>query len=116
MSYKDYLKSGHWKDTKNYLQIIDGGKECWVCATKDKIQTHHLHYKSLGYEDGDELIFLCAEHHLKVTFIDTQRKIKRPFETDKDLALACRKLQSMRSKLHRNLPNDKIARIANNFN
>lgn len=112
MKYHNYLKSDHWKETKSFLALIDK-KECWVCGKTEGLQTHHLHYKTLGYEDGDELVFLCGEHHKRVTF--AQDGIKRKFETDRDLALACRKLQSMRSKLGRPLPKDKVAAIANSL-
>jgi len=109
MKYRNYLKSKHWDKTKKYLAVIED-KECWVCGIKEHLQVHHLHYKSLGYEDGSELIYLCSEHHKKVSLmIDNE---KRKFETDRDLALSCRKLQSMRSKLGRKLPQDKVALIA----
>ena len=65
-----------------------------------------------GYEDGNELVYLCREHHEKLHFFGGDKTKKRPMEPDRDIALACRKLQSMRSKCGKKLLIDNVSRIA----
>jgi hypothetical protein len=73
----------------------------------------HLHYKTMYYEDGNELIYLCNNCHLKTHFFGGDKSKKREMTTDRDFALMCRKLQSIRSKNGIKLTNDKVASIAN---
>lgn len=62
-SYKKYLKSKHWKKVrKQYYK--DHKRECIVCNKKSRLNLHHLHYKTLGKESGEELIAICHRCHL----------------------------------------------------
>ncbi len=114
MKYSTYLKSSHWKETKDFLKNVDN-KECYVCDIKNGLNVHHLSYKTLGFEDGDEIIYLCDEHHTKLHFNGGDKKKKRSFETDKDLALACSKLISMKTKFGVKIDckNDKVLKYQN---
>lgn len=69
IKYKEYLGSSHWRETKRYLKVIKK-KKCFICGTRRLLNVHHLHYRTLGYEDGDELMWLCRSHHKEVHFLD----------------------------------------------
>ncbi len=61
-SYDKYLRSKHWRDTRKYSEVVSG-KVCLVCKKSTGLHLHHRHYKTKGYEDGSELVWLCAKHH-----------------------------------------------------
>lgn len=66
MSYKQYLNSKHWKQ-KRLETFKCGGRECYICKSKDKLQVHHKTYKRKGFENvATDLFALCAKHHLEV--------------------------------------------------
>lgn len=65
--YEDYLKSPHWQKTKKFFKFISK-KRCYVCGTKKSLVLHHKHYKTVGYEDGSELVWLCQPHHRKLHY------------------------------------------------
>jgi len=71
--YKDYLKTRWWKETKGYLRFIKK-KRCYVCRSKKFLDVHHLHYRTLGYEDGSELVYLCRKHHKKLHFYTGEKR------------------------------------------
>lgn len=66
MSYNDYLKSEHWQN-KRKETFRYGGKECYVCKSKENLQVHHKTYKRKGFENvATDLFALCGKHHLDV--------------------------------------------------
>ena len=67
MIYKNYLKSQWWKDTKSYLKYVIP-KKCYVCSINKYLNIHHKSYGSLRYEDGNDLVYLCRQHHKKLHF------------------------------------------------
>ena len=67
MNYKNYLKSDGWEYAKKKLSNFYNKKECFVCQSKDNIQTHHKTYKRIGNEDiYKDLVFVCNKCHLKI--------------------------------------------------
>lgn len=63
VEYKPYLASQEWAKIRADLLILKKGR-CEVCGKKGK-QVHHLHYKTLGEENPEDLILLCAKCHMK---------------------------------------------------
>ena len=60
-SYKDYLKTDHWKKTR--MRILKKKNfRCSVCS-KPANNVHHHSYKNLGYERDYELSALCVRCH-----------------------------------------------------
>jgi hypothetical protein len=76
MAYNDYLKSNHWKQTReNRLSFCD---HCQICDSKEKLHIHHGRYEIygkaaeksgvlegsiLGRERVKDLFVLCASCH-----------------------------------------------------
>lgn len=56
-----YIKSSQWRRVRERILKRDQ----WVCrwCGKQAEQVHHIHYRTLGYEKGDELVSLCARCH-----------------------------------------------------
>lgn len=65
MSYKDYLKSKHWKDLRIEYLNTDLPKKCLVCDNPN-FQLHHRSYTRLGKERILDLIPLCGCCHKKI--------------------------------------------------
>lgn len=63
-SYKEYLQSEWWKK-KKFKKLKSVGFRCQQCSAKRELQTHHLHYKSLGRERLEDLRVLCKACHYK---------------------------------------------------
>lgn len=61
-SYKDYLKSKHWKELKKKKRDTRKAK-CRVCHTEKNLNLHHRTYKSIGNEHVGDVIWLCADCH-----------------------------------------------------
>lgn len=62
MSYKEYLRSDHWRRVRErYYQSKP--KECWVCGATDGVTLHHQTYERLGEERMHDLVPLCGPHH-----------------------------------------------------
>lgn len=64
-SYKDYLKSEHWKDFKKRYQESGRKMRCAVCEG-GPIQLHHHTYDNLGKEELSDVTPLCGPHHEEV--------------------------------------------------
>lgn len=92
MNYKDYLKSDWWKDTRKFFNHLHR-KKCWVCGHKKNVVLHHKHYKTKGYEDGDELCWLCNECHKELHFNDGEKITP---DTDQHITYLEGKLKMMR--------------------
>lgn len=64
--YKEYLKTPHWKETRDKRLSLDG-KRCYVCGYKHNLNVHHISYKNVGNEDvRKDLVTLCDMCHLMV--------------------------------------------------
>lgn len=62
--YYDYIKSDKWKQLTAKFKLFKGGK-CEKCLSKNNLQTHHIHYKTLGNESFSDLMLLCGDCHKK---------------------------------------------------
>ena len=79
MSYNNYLKSTHWKNTRNNFRAK---RRCFICRKKEGLNLHHKRYTSLGFEKQRDLRWLCSEchnkiHKYKLEDVLRQMKIKR---------------------------------------
>ena len=75
LKYKDYLKSGEWRETKKRVHNFGHRKECWICGKK-KTHMHHLTYKRLGREKiAKDLVPLCAVHHKAIHEFAVEKNI-----------------------------------------
>lgn len=60
--YEAYMESPAWREIRGLVIARDGGA-CRACGAGEGLHVHHIHYKSLGREDGRELITLCLGCH-----------------------------------------------------
>lgn len=64
MPYRDYLKTPHWKATRQRaLERAD--RRCQLCNSTDHLEVHHRTYERRGCERADDLTVLCARCHSK---------------------------------------------------
>lgn len=63
-TYEEYLKSPQWRATRLRLFAIRGRK-CERCASKYRIEVHHLTYTRIGQERPSDLQILCHACHQK---------------------------------------------------
>jgi 5-methylcytosine-specific restriction endonuclease McrA len=59
--YEVYLDSNPWRKLRALVIARDGG--CLACGSGEKLHCHHIHYRTLGAELGDELVTLCEACH-----------------------------------------------------
>lgn len=62
LSYREYLKSDHWRGVKDHYRQTRMPQTCVVCRDPN-IDLHHRSYKRLGVERMDDLVPLCRDHH-----------------------------------------------------
>lgn len=62
VDYQDYLKSEHWKVTRN-ASVQRASFRCQVCNSPDKLEVHHRTYERLWDELPEDLTVLCSECH-----------------------------------------------------
>lgn len=60
--YQEYLKSEHWKETREKA-LKRSGYKCQVCGYNKNLQVHHNTYKNIGHEDPTDLVVLCWKCH-----------------------------------------------------
>ena len=65
-TYRDYLKTDHWKNTRERYKQSKFKYKCIACGTDKKLNLHHKSYKRVGNERLTDLVWLCEECHLKV--------------------------------------------------
>jgi len=83
-----YLYSEHWKQTKTkFLELLETSA-CDICGAKDvNFHVHHLDYRSLGWEEYDDLRLLCADCHLAFhKLIDDKRKMRGAYHHYRKIA------------------------------
>lgn len=70
VDYQLYLRSGAWARKKRKLRRKTVYVCKWPgCGVTRHLQCHHMGkeaYDHLGYEDMDELVWLCPSHHAQV--------------------------------------------------
>lgn len=62
--YGEYLVSPWWK-TKRGQKLKSVGNRCQRCNNQERLQVHHLHYRSLWREKNSDLEVLCRGCHQK---------------------------------------------------
>lgn len=61
-SYKDYLKSSHWKDVRK--RALENAKyRCALCPSNLNLEVHHKNYNRLGGEWDEDVVVLCRRCH-----------------------------------------------------
>ena len=63
LKHQAYLESPEWAKVRCDL-FITRGEKCEICGHAKNLQVHHFHYDNLGHEEPDDLIILCAYHHM----------------------------------------------------
>lgn len=69
LSYKDYLKTVHWKAMKDKA-LARAKHRCQVCNSSEKLNVHHRTYDRLGEEKLSDLTVLCRVCHSKFHGVD----------------------------------------------
>jgi len=72
-SYQDYMRSEDWKERAEEFKDKAGNK-CSLCGSIEKIQVHHKHYRSLGFEKEEDIIVVCDTCHKKFHNIMAKEK------------------------------------------
>lgn len=63
ISYREYLKAEHWKETRQ-AAIERAGSRCALCTYQgDQVDVHHRTYERLGEELPEDLAVLCHDCH-----------------------------------------------------
>ncbi len=63
MKYSDYLKSEHWKQTKE-LKSKSAARRCGICGDSKKVELHHLFYRpELTDVELSDTRWLCRDCH-----------------------------------------------------
>jgi 5-methylcytosine-specific restriction endonuclease McrA len=76
-SYKLYLKTEHWKETRKKRLVLDDFC-CIFCKSKKSLQVHHLNYKRVGKENiVEDLITVCKFCHERIHNKKHNKKIKK---------------------------------------
>lgn len=69
-SYKAYLRSEHWRSTRERYRSSDVAEECYCCGAPDGLHLHHKTYERLGSETLDDLVWLCGRCHQLVHVLE----------------------------------------------
>lgn len=65
-TYAEYLKSPQWRKKRRKALELHGSK-CGVCGSTERLEVHHLHYRTLFRESPkDDLRVLCHDCHANV--------------------------------------------------
>jgi len=59
-----YYKTAHWQQVRREKYKQAGGK-CEKCKSRKKLETHHIHYRSLYHEKLTDLQLLCSKCHTR---------------------------------------------------
>lgn len=62
-TYREYLDSPQWRKKRRAALKIHG-ERCGVCGSAERLEAHHLHYRTLFMESPrDDLAILCRDCH-----------------------------------------------------
>jgi hypothetical protein len=74
--YEQRISSAEWKSLKSEI-IEQRGNRCKRCREgSTSLELHHVHYRSLGNEQPEDVELLCRECHTKA---DDSRRPKRDY-------------------------------------
>lgn len=62
-TYREYLRTPHWKRVRTAYWASGLEVECAVCGTGQEVELHHKSYRNLGRETPADLVPLCRTHH-----------------------------------------------------
>ena len=65
LNIAEYEESVYWGHTRTRYERSDRPHACVICGA-ESYELHHLHYRNVGYEDLDDLMPLCEDHHYEV--------------------------------------------------
>ena len=71
VNYEEYLLSPEWKEFRK-IAIKQVNGKCQNCSSNEKLQIHHIHYRTLGKEQMSDVNVLCGTCHLKLHEIGKQ--------------------------------------------
>ena len=75
-SYKDFLKSSHWKKVKAKALRRKKYSKCQFCGSEENIDLHHRTYKWIDTKhELRDIIPLCRKHHEEVHDLAKSKKI-----------------------------------------
>lgn len=69
---KTYYYSPRWLRLRREVLAFAEHK-CNKCGTRNELNVHHKHYKTLGNEDISDLIVLCKRCHSDLHFEKTNK-------------------------------------------
>lgn len=78
-SYKDYLKTEHWKSVKEEFGEKNP-RRCYFCGSNFNLNLHHITYDRLGKEDLSDLVWLCRRCHKYTHFSKESDVVKKWLE------------------------------------
>lgn len=66
--YQQYLQSDHWRQLRaekrrKVSKSKDGRIRCSICASTERVETHHLFYRGIYDVDTSDLRLLCRRCH-----------------------------------------------------
>ena len=59
-----YYKTPHWQKVRAQ-KAAQAGYKCEKCGAKGRLETHHIHYRSLYHERLNDLQLLCNRCHTR---------------------------------------------------
>ncbi len=60
--YQKYLQSTHWRKVKrDYAKQFK--RVCYLCASEDNLELHHVTYERIGNERLTDVVYLCEICH-----------------------------------------------------
>lgn len=66
VNYREYLRSPAWR-AKKRQKLEEVNYTCERCGVKGrKLDIHHLHYDTLGFEKMSDLLAVCRKCHLEL--------------------------------------------------
>lgn len=82
-SWKQYLKSKHWQDTRA-RKIISAGFKCQQCPNIHNLYVTHIHYKTVNNERDEDLNVYCKECFDSIYKSKQVTKSKRPINPNEE--------------------------------
>lgn len=67
--YREYLRTSHWKMFRDRVVLrtyFNGRYKCESClrlVSRNELDVHHLHYRSLWHEQPSDVKVICHECH-----------------------------------------------------
>lgn len=77
MPYTEYLKSDHWKATRESA-VQRAGNACQFCRSTERLNVHHNTYERLGEELPTDLLVLCQTCHGTLHAVENGRPTRMP--------------------------------------